>query len=152
MNPEVLPDGNQLKCQFRRKLVEKTGSVHKLAKKLDQYSPSTDLKLQPRPKVLGTPEKNTRKIRHLRNMPCVSLLLCLYYTILVIALPFLRQAMLKAPAMILGVKGASKQHCIVGGGGMHEFTVFLRKCPKTFGQKCSSITSLYDAGVEPLYC
>ena len=43
MNPEVLPDGNQLKCQFRRKLVEKTGSVHKLAKKtrpiFSQYRP-----------------------------------------------------------------------------------------------------------------
>ena len=45
--------------------------------------------------------------------------------------------MLKAPAVILGVKSPSNQHCIGGGGGMHEFAVFLRKCPKTFGQDCS---------------
>ena len=38
--------------------------------------------------------------------------------------------------MILGVKGPSNQHCIGGGGGMREFAVFLRKCPKTFGQDC----------------
>ena len=31
--------------------------------------------------------------------------------------PLLRQAMLKAPAMILVVKGVSNQHCIAGGGG-----------------------------------
>ena len=44
--------------------------------------------------------------------------------------------MLKAPAMILGVKGPSNQHCIVGGGGMHEFAGFVQKYPKTFGQDC----------------
>ena len=44
--------------------------------------------------------------------------------------------MLKAPEMILGVKGPSNQHCIGGGGGMREFAVFLRKFPKTFGQDC----------------
>ena len=44
--------------------------------------------------------------------------------------------MLKAPAMILDVKGPSNQHCIGGGGGMREFAVFLPKCPKTFGQDC----------------
>ena len=46
--------------------------------------------------------------------------------------------MLKASAMILGVKGPSNQHCIGGGEGMREFAVFLRKCPKTFGQDCRS--------------
>ena len=50
--------------------------------------------------------------------------------------PLPPQAMLKAPAMILGVKSPSNQHCIGGGGGMREFAVFLRKCPKTFGQDC----------------
>ena len=45
--------------------------------------------------------------------------------------------MLKAPAMILGVKGPSNQHCRGGGGGMRESAVFLQKCPKTFGQDCS---------------
>ena len=40
--------------------------------------------------------------------------------------------------MILGVKGPSNQHCSGGGGGMREFAVFLRKCPKTFGQDCRS--------------
>ena len=70
-------------------------------------------------------------------MPCVSLLLCLCDTVLVTALPLPPQAMLKAPAMILGVKGPSNQHCIGGGGGgMREFAVFLQKCPKTFGQDC----------------
>ena len=43
--------------------------------------------LQSWPKVLGTPGKTTRKIGHLRKMPCVSLLLCLYHTVLVTALP-----------------------------------------------------------------
>ena len=51
--------------------------------------------------------------------------------------PLPPQAMLKGPAMILGVKGPSNQHYIGGGGGMREFAVFLRKCPKTFGQDCS---------------
>ena len=51
--------------------------------------------------------------------------------------PLLCQAMLKVPAMILGVKSASNQHCIGGGGGMHKFVVFLRKCPKSFIQDCS---------------
>ena len=50
--------------------------------------------------------------------------------------PLPPQPMLKAPAMIRGVKGPSDQHCIGGGGGMREFAVFLRKCPKTFGQHC----------------
>ena len=39
--------------------------------------------------------------------------------------PALPQAMLKAPAMSLGVKGPSNHHCIGGGGGMREFAVFL---------------------------
>ena len=47
--------------------------------------------------------------------------------------------MLKAPAMILGVKGPSNQHCIGGGGGMREFAVFLLKCPKTFGKDCRNM-------------
>ena len=38
--------------------------------------------------------------------------------------------------MILGVKGASNQHCIGGGGEMGEFAGFGGKCPKTFGQDC----------------
>ena len=62
--------------------------------------------------------------------------LCSYHTVFVTALPLLLQAMLKAPAMILGVKGPSNQHCRGGGGGMRESAVFLRKCPKTFGQDC----------------
>ena len=37
--------------------------------------------------------------------------------------PLPPQAMLKAPAMILGVKSPSNQHCIGGGGGMREFAV-----------------------------
>ena len=45
---------------------------------LDFYNPGQ--------KSLGHPEK-TRKIGHLRKMPCVSLLLCLYHTVLVTALP-----------------------------------------------------------------
>ena len=60
--------------------------------------------------------------------------------------PFLPQAMLKVPAMILGVKRASNQHCIGGGGGMHEFAVFLQKCPKTFGQDCRLRLSSCQAG------
>ena len=51
--------------------------------------------------------------------------------------PLLPQAMLKARAIILGVKGASKQHCKDSGGGMREF-VEKKKCPNTFGQDCSS--------------
>ena len=47
--------------------------------------------------------------------------------------------MLKVPAMILGVKGPSNQHCNGGGGGMREFAVFWGKCPKTFGQDCSFV-------------
>ena len=50
--------------------------------------------------------------------------------------PLHRQAMLKVPAMILGVKGPSNQHCIEGGGEMREFAGFWRKCPKTFDQDC----------------
>ena len=56
--------------------------------------------------------------------------------------PLLPQAMLKAPAMILGVKGASNQHCIVGGEGMHEFARFLQKFPTTFGQDSGFTTVL----------
>ena len=51
--------------------------------------------------------------------------------------PLLRQAMLKVPAMILGVKGPSNQHCIAGGGRMRQFAGFLRKYQKTFRQDCS---------------
>ena len=51
--------------------------------------------------------------------------------------------MLKVPAMILGVKGPSNQHCIGGGGGMRKFAVFLRKCPKTFGQDCIFSVIMY---------
>ena len=58
---------------------------------------------------------------------------CLYHTVLVTA----HSPPPKVPAMILGVKGPSNQHCIAGGGGMREFAGFLRKCPKTFGQDCS---------------
>ena len=90
----------------------------------------------PGQKSLGHPEKNTRNIGHLWKMPCVSLLLCLYHTVFVTALPLPPQAMLKVPAMILGVKGPSNQHCSGGGGEMREFVVFLRKCPKAFGQDC----------------
>ena len=39
--------------------------------------------------------------------------------------------------MILGVKDASNQHCIGGGGECANFAGFLRKCPKNFGQDCT---------------
>ena len=99
-----------------------------------------------RPTILARSPWDTQE-KHAHNWtfvktPRVSLLLCLYHTVLVTALPLLPQAMLKAPAMILGVKGPSNQHCIGGGGGMREFGVFLRKCPKTFGQDCTIWTSL----------
>ena len=45
--------------------------------------------------------------------------------------------MLKVPAMMLGVKDNSNQHCMAGGGGMREFVGVLCKCPKTFGLDCS---------------
>lgn len=54
-------------------------------------------------------------------------------TALVISIPpTSHQAMLKMPAMFLGMKGASNQHCIADGGEMGEFAGL-----KTFGQDCS---------------
>ena len=46
--------------------------------------------------------------------------------------------MLKQPAMILDVKGASNQHCIAGGGGicLHVSVGVLREF-QDFGQDCS---------------
>ena len=44
-----------------------------------------------------------------------------------VALP---QAMLKVPAMILGVKGTSNQHCIGVEGGMREFAGFCKSVPR----------------------
>ena len=67
--------------------------------------------------------------------PCVSMLPCLYNTVLVTASP--SSPKMKVPAMILGVKGASNQHCIEGGVGMREIQGFLRKHPKSFGQDCT---------------
>ena len=58
--------------------------------------------------------------------------------------------MLKAPAMILGVKDPSKQHRIGDGGGMPEYAVFLRKCPKTFGQDFSSNEAIEKSVLDDL--
>ena len=88
-------------------------------------------------KSLGHPAKTHAKLDICEK--CLVLVCCSIYITLFWSLPspFLPQAMLRTHAMILGVKGPSNQHCIAGGGGMCEFAVFLRKCPKTFGQDCS---------------
>ena len=88
------------------------------------------------PKVLGTPGKNTRKIGHLSKMPCVRLLLCLCHTVLVTALPPPTPSNVESACNDSWCEGPfkSKLHC--GWRGIREFAVFLRKCPKTFGQDC----------------
>ena len=69
--------------------------------------------------------------------------------------------MLKVPAMILGVKGASNQQCIGGGRGMREFAGGgggrgLQKCPKTFGQDCRCtkcfVFMLFSGCALKVYC
>ena len=53
--------------------------------------------------------------------------------------PLLRQAMLKVPAMILGVKGALNQHCIAGGGECANLRGFCESAPRLLAR----IVALY---------
>ena len=74
-------------------------------------------RLQCWPKVLGTPGK-----KHGQN--CCSVYIKLFWSL---PSPLLPQAMLNAPAMILGVKGPSNQHCISGWRGIARICgVFLK--------------------------
>ena len=74
-----------------------------------------------------------------KKTSCVSLLLCLYHTVLVTALPPPFPSNVESACNDSGCEafqGASNQHCIGDEGGMGEFDKFLQKCPKTFGEDC----------------
>ena len=71
-------------------------------------------------------------------MPCVSLLLCLYHTVLVTALPPPTPSNVESACNDSGCEGPFKLTLLIeGGGGMREFEMFWGKCPKTFGQDCT---------------
>ena len=75
-------------------------------------------------KSLGT-RKKSAKLDIVKNALRKSVALFISHCFARCPPPLPPQAMLKAPAMILGVKGPSNQHCIGGGGGIRGFAVFL---------------------------
>ena len=93
--------------------------------------------LQSRSKVLGAPGKNTHKIGHLWKMPCVSLLLCLYHTVLVTALPLPLPSNVESTCNDSGWEGPFKSTLHWGWRGDARICGVLRKCPKIFGQDCT---------------
>ena len=99
--------------------------------------------LQSWQKVLGTPCKTSQNWIIVKNALRKSAALFISHCFGNCRLPSSPQAMLKVPAMILGVQGPPNQHCIAGGGGMCEFATFLQKCPKTFGKDCSKPNKNY---------
>ena len=83
---------------------------------------------------MGHPAKARARLEIGEKTPLyVILLLCLYDTVLVTALPTPTPAMLKAPAMILGVKGVSNQHCKEVEGECENLRGFCESLPSSFG-------------------
>ena len=81
----------------------------------DNYNPGQ--------KSLGHPAKVRTKLKFMKNALWKSVYMAWLWSFPSLLLP---QAMLIAPAMILGVKGASNQHCIGDGGGMRKYAGYFR--------------------------
>ena len=101
------------------------------------------------PKVLRTPNKMC-KIRNLWKTPRVSLLPFLYDTVLVTALPPHPPSNVESPCNDSGCEGRFESTLHGVGGEMRGFERFLQKCPKSFGQDCSSCMSLKSWGTNLL--
>ena len=78
-------------------------------------------------KSLGTPSKNTRIIRNLWKTPCVSLLPCLYDTVLVTALPLPLPSNVESACNNSGCEGRFTSTSHSGWSGMREFAGVLRQ-------------------------
>ena len=81
-------------------------------------------------------------------MPCVSLLHCLYRTVLVTVFLPPPPSNVESACNDSGCEGPFKSTLHWGWRvGMREFAVFLRKCPKTFGQDCRSSKAYHSSGM-----
>ena len=119
------------------------------------YSLNSDLGIvsyimyDPGQKSLGHPTKMC-KIRNLWKTPRVSLLPFLYDTVLVTVLPPHPPSNVESACNDSGCEGRFESTLHGVGGEMRGFERFLQKCPKSFGQDCSSCMSLKSWGTNLL--